>query len=249
MSKQFIQNLQICLNLVTRSLFTTQMEKKAILVGASGSVGNSLLLQLLACKEYSAVLIIVRKELRMQHPKLTQLIIDFDKLSDHAAEIRGDAVFCCLGTTKSKTPNQEQYRKIDYQYPLDVAWIAQTNGAESYHLVSSIGADKNSKVFYTRTKGEVESDLKAVPFKSIHIYRPSALDGPRQETRVLEGVVSAVMYVINPLLIGRLRKYRSIKVETVARAMVRQSLDDQRGVFIHESDKIQQLGAAESPYK
>lgn len=226
------------------------MEKKAILVGASGSVGSSLLLQLLACKEYSGVLIIVRKELRMHHPKLTQLVADFDRLSDYAAEIKGDVVFSSLGTTKKQTPDEQRYRKIDYQYPLDVAWIAQTNGAESYHLVSSIGADKNSKVFYTRTKGEVERDLKAVPFKSIHIYRPSILDGIRQETRMLEGVINAMMHLINPLLIGGLRKYRSIKVETVARAMIRESLDNKRGIFIHESNKIQQIGAAaETPYK
>lgn len=226
------------------------MEKKAILVGASGSVGNSLLLQLLACKQYSSVLILVRKELRMQHPKLTQLVIDFDQINQYAPEIKGDMVFCCLGTTKSQTPDQQQYRKIDYQYPLDVAWIAQTNGAESYHLVSSIGANKDSSTFYTRTKGEVERDLKAVPFKSIHIYRPSLLDGPRKNKRVLEGISNAVMYLVNPLLFGGLKKYRSIKVETVAKAMIKESLNDKRGVFIHESDEIEKLSdEGNIPYK
>lgn len=220
------------------------MEKKAILIGASGSVGSSLLLQLLACKQYSTVLVLVRKELRMQHPKLKQLIVNFDRINDYHAEITGEVVFCCLGTTKSQTPDQQQYRKIDYQYPLDVGSIAQANGAESFHLISSIGADKESKVFYTRTKGEVERDLKAIPFRSIHIYRPSLLDGTRQQKRILEGAINAVMSLVNPILIGGLRKYRSIKVETVARAMVRQSLDDKRGIFTHESDQIERLGAA-----
>ncbi|HEY0177398.1 MAG TPA: oxidoreductase [Pedobacter sp.] len=221
------------------------MEKKAILAGASGSVGSSLLLQLLACKQYSHVLVLVRKELRMQHPKLKQLVIDFDRLSDYSSEITGDVVFCCLGTTKSQTPDQQQYRKIDYQYPLDIAWIAQVNGAESYHLISSIGANKDSSAFYIRTKGELERDLKAVPFKNIHIYRPSLLDGARQQRRLLEESINAVMYFLNPLLVGGLKKYRSIKVETIAAAMIKQSLNDDRGIFIYESDQIARLGTEE----
>lgn len=217
------------------------MERKAILVGASGSIGSSLLIQLLESPAYSSVLVLVRKDLSLQHPKLKQLVIEFDQMSNYAAEIKGDAVFCCLGTTKSKTPDEQEYRKIDYQYPLDVGVIAQANGAESYHLVSSIGANKNSSVFYTRTKGEVERDLKAIPFQNIHIYRPSILDGKRKDKRMMEGILNAVMRLINPLLVGGLKKYRSIKVENVAKAMLKQSLVDKRGIFIHQSDQIQQL--------
>lgn len=218
------------------------MGKKAILLGASGSIGSHLLQQLLDSDQYSQVLILVRKTPGLHHPKLKELILNFDELSKYSHELRGDVVFCCLGTTKSKTPDKKEYRKIDYQYPLDVAWIAQTNGAESYHLVSSIGANKDSSVFYSRTKGEVERDLKAVPFKNIHIYRPSALDGERKEKRIAETILNAVMKVINPLLSGKFKKYRSIKTSTVARAMLRQSLSDEKDIFIHESDQIQQLG-------
>ncbi|WP_158798586.1 oxidoreductase [Pedobacter sp. L105] len=217
------------------------MEKKAILVGASGSIGSSLLNQLLESGSYSTVLVLVRKALPLQHPKLKQLVINFDQLNNYAAEIKGDAVFCCLGTTKSQTPDQQQYRKIDYQYPLDVAAIALANGATSYHLVSAMGADKDSSIFYTKTKGEVERDLKLIPFQNIHIYRPSLLDGERKNKRFLEGVLNAVMHLINPLLAGGLKKYRSIKVENVARAMLKQSLEDKKGIFIHQSDQIQQL--------
>ena len=91
---------------------------KAILVGASGSIGRSLLQDLLNDTHYTDVLVLVRKKLTVQHPKLNQLVIDFSRLSDYAAEIKGNAVFCCLGTTKSQTPDQQQYRQIDYQYPL-----------------------------------------------------------------------------------------------------------------------------------
>ena len=215
---------------------------KAIIVGASGAIGNSLLKQLLADATYSEVLVLVRKDLGIQHPKLKQLILNFDNINKYAAEITGDVVFSCLGTTKSQTPDEVEYKKIDYQYPLDVAWIAQTNGAKSYHLISSIGADQNSSTFYTRTKGEVERDLKAVPFESIHIYRPSLLEGERKQKRTLEKISIAVMHLMNPLLFGRLKKYRSIKVETVARAMIKNATTTAKGVFVYESDHIQKIG-------
>jgi len=218
------------------------MGKKAIIAGASGAIGNSLLKQLLTNEVYTEILVLVRKDLGIQHPKLQQLVLNFEDISKYAAQITGDVVFCCLGTTKSQTPDEAEYKKIDYQYPLDIAWIAQTNGARSYHLISAIGADKNSSTFYIRTKGEVERDLKAVPFESIHIYRPSLLDGERTQQRTLEKISNVIMRVINPLLFGSLKKYRSIKVSTVARAMIINSMNENRGVFVYESDLVQEIG-------
>lgn len=217
------------------------MERKAILVGATGSIGSSLLKQLLASETYNEVLILVRKDLEITHPKLKQLVLNFDEINHYSSQITGDAVFSCIGTTKKKTPDVNEYKKIDYQYPLDVAWIAQVNGAKSFHLVSSNGADKNSNFFYLKTKGEIERDLKAVPFRSLHIYRPSLLDGERKEKRFTEKLMNTIMHLINPLLFGGLKKHRSIKVESVAKAMILQSLDDKKGVFIHESDQIQEI--------
>ncbi|MET4142462.1 uncharacterized protein YbjT (DUF2867 family) [Pedobacter sp. UYP1] len=214
---------------------------KAILVGASGSIGRSLLQDLLDDVHYTEVLVLVRKRLTIQHLKLNQLVIDFNRLNDYAAEIKGNAVFCCLGTTKSQTPDQQQYRQIDYQYPLDIARIAYTNGAASYHLVSAMGANENSSFFYNRTKGEVERDLKVVPFKSIHIYRPSLLDGERTQKRFGESIMNRLMHLINPLLVGKWKKYRSIKVSAVAKVMAAQSLNEQKGIFTHPSDQIQAL--------
>ncbi|MBB2149984.1 oxidoreductase [Pedobacter gandavensis] len=217
------------------------MKKKAILLGASGLIGSSLLTQLLDSPEYEAVLVIVRKKLGMEHQKLKQLVVDFERLNDFAKEITGDVVFCCLGTTKSKTPDLDLYRKIDYLYPLDAAAITQANGAKQYHLISSIGANPNSSIFYSRTKGETERDLQSIPFQSIHIYRPSLLDGERKEHRSAERLMIGVMRVLNPILIGALRKYRSIKIENVALAMLKVSLKDNEGVFIYPSDKIEKI--------
>lgn len=218
-----------------------KMGKKAILLGASGLTGSSLLTQLLADNNYREVLTIGRKQLDTAHPKLKQLMVDFDRLSDYSDEIQGDVVFCCLGTTKSKTPNLEQYKKIDYQYPLDVAKIALQNGATQYHLASALGADVKSRIFYSRLKGEVERDLQKIPFKSIHIYRPSLLDGDRKEMRFAENFATITMRLLNPLLIGSLRKYRSIKTEKVALAMLKKSLGENSGTFIYPSDEIERI--------
>lgn len=222
------------------------MEKKAILAGATGAIGSSLLQQLLADKNYKEVLILVRSKSGLEHPKLKEMVLDFDHLNDYAHQITGDVVFCCLGTTAKQTPDEAKYRKIDYQYPLDIAWIAQTNGTESYHLVSAMGASKNSSLFYNRTKGEVEHDLKSIPFKSIHIYQPSLLDSKRKQKRFAEKIMNGLMHLINPLLVGGMRKYRSIKVENVAKAMLIKSLEDRKGVFTYQSDKIQEISDGQS---
>lgn len=212
---------------------------EAIIVGATGLIGNSLLHQLLDHPDYTKITAIVRKEIPLQHPKLEQLLVDFDHLENHQDHIKADVVFCTLGTTKSKTPDQEQYRKIDYQYPLDIAFIAQQNGASQYHLVSSLGANAKSAVFYSKLKGEVERDLKSIPFRAIHIYRPSLLVGNRKEHRTGEAFMIGVMRILNPLLIGGLKKYRSIKIDKVASAMLKQSLNPTTGIFTYDSEQIE----------
>src|SRR4051812_14212090 len=128
------------------------MGKKAIIAGASGLIGSNLLQILLAENGYDQVLIIVRKEMPINHPKLKQLVVDFDKLDDHAAEITGDVIFCCLGTTKALTPDTVMYRKIDHDYPVKLAEIGLKNGVQQFHLVSAIGANAQSSTFYLKLK-------------------------------------------------------------------------------------------------
>lgn len=216
---------------------------EAIITGATGLIGNDLLHRMLDHPAYTKVTIIVRKEIPLQHLKLVQLVADFNRLENHQEDIKGDVVFCALGTTKSKTPDQEQYRKIDYQYPLDIAFIAQQNGISQYHLVSALGANEKSAIFYSKLKGELERDLKSIPFKSVHIYRPSLLDGSRKEYRSAEHFMIGLMQFLNPLLIGGLKKYRSIKIEKVSSAMLKQSLKPLDGIFTYNSDEIEELGS------
>ncbi len=217
------------------------MAIKAIIVGASGLIGSNLLDILLRKPEFDAVLILVRKELSIRHEKLTQLVVDFDKLDYYSKAITGHAVFCCLGSTRKKTPDLNDYKKVDHDYPLQLAQIAYKNGIPQYHLVSAISANADSSNFYTKLKGEVEEDIKKVGLRGLYIYQPSFLTGERKENRLAERILTPIMKVINPLLIGNLKKYRSIPAVTVAMAMYKQSLKNEEGVFIYPSDKIKQL--------
>jgi uncharacterized protein YbjT (DUF2867 family) len=217
------------------------MPNKAVIVGASGLIGSSLLELLLDSTQYDEVLALVRKELPTHHKKLVQLVIDFDKLDEYATSVTGQAIFCCLGTTRKRTPDLAVYRKIDHNHPLQLARIAKHNGIKQYHLVSALGADAKSSNFYTKMKGETENDIQGAGLKCLQIYRPSILTGHRKESRPMERFAIKLMKVIDPLLGGGLKKYRSIPAETVARAMYNQSLKYEEGVFIHSSDKIKLL--------
>jgi uncharacterized protein YbjT (DUF2867 family) len=217
--------------------------KKAIIAGASGLIGNHLLQIILRENGYDEVLILVRKELPIQHKKLEQLVINYARLEDNTESIKGDTIFCCLGTTKRHTPDETEYRKIDHDYPLQLAQIARLNNIAQYHLVSAASANASSNVFYSRLKGETEDDIVKVGLPSLHIYRPMLLTGNRKETRIGEGIATAIFKVLDPVLAGGLKKYRSIAAETVAKTMYSQSLKNETGFFIYRSDKIQELSS------
>ncbi len=217
------------------------MAKTAIIAGASGLIGSNLLQILTNEPVYEQVLLLLRKELPIKHRKIKQLIVNFNQLAEYKSEILGDVIFCCLGSTRKKTPDLTKYRKIDHDYPVQLASIALENGISQYHLVSSIGANAASSNFYTKMKGETEADIIKVGLPSLHIYQPSALAGDRKESRPLEKFTIGLMKIFNPLLIGSLKKYRSIKAATVASAMCKQSLKNLEGLFIYPSDQIQEL--------
>jgi uncharacterized protein YbjT (DUF2867 family) len=217
------------------------MVKRAIMAGAGGLVGSSLLEILLHEPGYDEVLILVRKESPLKHNKLKQLSVDFNKLDEYSGVITGDVIFCCLGSTKKKTPNLDDYKKVDHDYPVKLAQIALKNKIDQFHLVSAIGANANSSNFYTKMKGETEEDIIKVGLPVLQIYRPSLLTGDRKENRPLEIFFTGLMKILNPLLISNLKKYRSIPAKTVAGAMYKQSLKNEPGVHIYSSDKITEL--------
>ena len=223
------------------SYLNNNMSHKAIIVGASGLIGSELLKLVSANDAYNDILLINRRSLKTSGSKIREIVIDFDKLADISDRISGDVIFSCLGTTRGKTPHAAQYRKIELDYTLNIAKHGLKNGVEQFHYVSSLGADISSSSSYLKLKGEVEDLLKSLQFNSLHIYQPSFLTGERTETRITEKLMSPLMSLINPLLVGKLRKFQSISAEAVAKAMLNQSLKSMEGIYTYPSDIIKQL--------
>lgn len=215
--------------------------KTALLAGATGLVGGFVLDYLLEDDAFSEVIVLTRKSIPKNHPKLKQLLVNFDQLNDYKEQIKADIVFCCLGTTIKAAGSQEAFRKVDYEYPLSIAEIAKANGAKSYLLVSAIGSSKNSIVFYNRVKGEVEDAIGNLHFDSYHILQPSLIIGDRSEKRFGEGIAQTAAPVFDTMMFGPFSKYKSIKAEQIAKAMIHFSKSDEKGVFIHESDELKKV--------
>ena len=217
------------------------MTRKAIIIGASGLIGSELLSVLLHSNTYTDVIVLVRKSLNIQNQKLKEIITDFSNLWEIKEHIKADVIFCCIGTTRAKTPDLNNYRKIDHDIPIEIGKIAVENQVQQYHLVSALGANAQSSNFYSKIKGETEDNLKDLNIPSIHIYQPSLLRGERKEKRIGEKIALSLMKSIDPLLIGSLKKYRSIKTSVIALAMYQQSLKEDQGIFTYPSDIIKEL--------
>jgi uncharacterized protein YbjT (DUF2867 family) len=218
------------------------MGKTAIIIGATGLVGNELLHLLLEDNSFSSVKIFGRRSLQMQHPKLLEQVVNFDNIRDHAENIKGDVVFCCIGTTISTAGSKEQFMKVDHTLPLEFAGIAKENGVKSFILVSSLGANAGSSNFYLKVKGQLEEDLKKLNFDSFYAVRPSMLLGKRPEFRMGESIGKALMKGLSFVFIGSLKKYKAIEARTVAAAMIRLVKSEQHASRAVESDELQALG-------
>ena len=214
--------------------------RTAWLAGATGLVGGFVLRQLLGSEWYSQVVALTRRTMKVEHPKLEQRLVDFDQLQFLDLPPAGD-VFCALGTTIKKAGSQEAFRRVDLEYPLALANKAAASGAQQFLLVSSVGANARSRNFYLRTKGELEDAVSALPFTGIHIFRPSLLVGPREERRPAERVAKVLMKVLSPFLIDGLSRYRAIKAEEVARAMVAAAVLGGSGRNVYEYEQLKTL--------
>jgi len=221
-------------------------KNSALIVGASGLVGGFCLSNLLASDSYIKVIVLVRKPLPTTHPKLEQHVVDSDNLQQSSQLIKADDVFCTLGTTIRKAGSQEAFEKVDYTYPVEVAGFAVANGAKQFLIVTAIGANASSSVFYNRVKGKVEEAIKALPFRSVHIFQPSFLLGERTEKRTGEKLGILLTRALSPLLVGGLRKYRGIEARVVASVMVTAASKEQSGIHIYRSDMIQNIFDGES---
>ena len=207
-------------------------QKIAVIIGASGMVGSQVLEELLKDENFKLIRSLVRKPLDISHPKLQQEIVNFNNSMDYSQKFgEGDVIFCCVGTTQKKVNgDKEEYRKVDFDIPVNAAKIGIENGFQQYYLVSAIGADDKSSNFYLKLKGETENAIKGIPFKSIGIFQPSILLGNRDENRPGEKVMQKLMKFFSRLLIGSFKKYRAIDALDVAKAMVKASHEEKPGV-------------------
>ncbi len=214
----------------------TKSMKTAIIAGASGLTGSYILNHLLNNDTYDRVKALVRKPLDMKHPNLEQIVFDFDQ--PDPGVIKADHVYCALGTTIKKAGSKEAFRKVDYEYPLQIARAAYENGAEKFAVVSAMGANPKSMVFYNKVKGQTEEALKQISFQTIYIARPSMLLGPRNEYRLGEELGKKIMTIVGFLLPANMKAIHASKVAT---CMVYKMNSDEKGVHIIPSGEMQRF--------
>ncbi|WP_395052410.1 NAD(P)H-binding protein [Flavobacterium sp.] len=215
--------------------------KTALLIGSTGLIGKELLSNLLQSSHYDKVIIFVRKKSEIIHPKLEQVLVNFDKIEEVKHQIKGDDFFCTIGTTIKTAGSKDAFRKVDFEYPKQFSQFAQENKASQFLVISSLGADKNSTNFYLKTKGELQYFLKSSGFKSVSILQPSLLLGNRTEFRLVEKMGSVFSKLFPFVFIGSLKKYKPIEAKTVANAMIKIALQNNSGFRIYQSDELEEI--------
>lgn len=214
------------------------MGRTALLAGATGLVGSHALELLLADTHWSRVVTVGRRTTSHHHAKLEQRVVDLGSLEAASDLPHVDDVFCCLGTTIKQAGSQPAFRLVDHAFVVGLARAGLRAGATQFLLVSAIGADPKSRVFYSRVKGETEAAIRTLPYQGIQIFRPSLLLGERPEFRLGERIAMLGAPVLPALLVGRLRRYRPIHAATVARAMVAIGQEAPRGPNVFEYDAM-----------
>lgn len=214
--------------------------RKALIVGATGLIGDFCLQYLLDTHIYSEVIALTRKPLLRSHRKLKSVITNFRDIEQILSKTKAEDICCCLGSTIRKAGSQQAFKKVDYELVVSIAKLMKRQGAEQFIVISALGANRNSKFFYNRVKGEMEQAVEALDYPCLHIIRPSLLLGSREEFRLGEKIGGSAALILNPLLRGPLKKYRPIHAESVAQVMVKAAYEmPLRGVHVYESDMIQ----------
>jgi uncharacterized protein YbjT (DUF2867 family) len=216
--------------------------KTAIVFGATGLVGNLLLEAMESSKTYSSIRIFVRQTTGISIPGMEEIVTDFSDPAGIAERIKGDDLFICLGTTIKKAGSIANMEKIDRDLPVMVARMAHANGTKRVAVVSSIGATPASRNYYLRIKGEMEEGIIKIGFERTVIVRPSMLLGDRKEKRAAEIVGKVVMKTVQPLLTGKMKRFRAIHGLDVARAMIN-LINRDSGISIVESDELKKTAA------
>ena len=196
------------------------MKKTAIILGASGLTGNILLRTLIKDDRYEYIKLFARSKIEGVPSKVTQYIGDLLNLDQFKADFTADEVYCCIGTTTNKTPDKKRFKQIDYGIPVNAARLSKANGISTFLVISSMGANAKSNVFYNKTKGEMERDVLQKDINNTFLLRPSLIGGERKERRTLEKIALFVFKIIQPLFFGSSKQYRIIEPKLIARAMI-----------------------------
>ena len=214
------------------------MSRTALLAGATGLVGSHVLELLLADETWSRVVTVGRRPTSLHHGKLEQRVLDLGAIEAQGDLPRADDVFCCLGTTIKQAGSQDAFRRVDHDFVVGLARAGLRIGATQFLLISAIGADPQSRVFYSRVKGDAEAAVRRLPYRAVQIFRPGLLLGNRSEFRWGERIAMLAVPLLHPFLLGGLRRYHSIQAGDVARAMVRIAREAPRGPNVWEYDGI-----------
>ncbi len=218
-----------------------QEKLTALVLGANGLIGEIVVDLLLKNDKYGSIFAVSRKGVNKESSKLVQIFADIYNIEDKIKDLKVDVLFSCIGSTQAKTPDKDVYHKIDHDYPILVSQLLQKNGCNTVCLVSSIGANMNSKQFYLKLKGEVEQSLINLNFTHTYIFQPSLLIGKRKEHRLTESIIQKLSPIFNIFMLGSLKHFRSISAETVARAMLTAATSSIDGVHIYKSEEIKKL--------
>ena len=177
--------------------------------------------------------------MQIQNAKLEQVLIpDFSQIRNQAHLLQGDVYFCCLGTTIKDAGSQENFRQVDFDAIVEFAKIAKANDAKNFVLISAMGANSKSSIFYNQVKGETEAALKALDFKNLSIFRPGLLIGHRAGPRRGEKFATILFQSLSPVLPNRIEKMLATNADHLARRMMEQALTAEPGVHIIASADI-----------
>lgn len=218
------------------------MNKSALVLGSTGLIGSLLVQELLEDSVYKHIILVNRRPSGIIHEKVQEIITDFEQFDFMNDVIPVDTVFSCLGTTKSKTPDLEQYKRIEIIIPKNIIQRCMIKGSlNAVHVVSAVGANAQSANFYTQLKGELEAAISNLEVPRTFLYRPSFLKGKRtNDNRLGERIALFLMPLLDAFFKGKWAKYHSIDAEKVAAAMVYNDVNNfVNGVQILEYDAIQ----------
>jgi uncharacterized protein YbjT (DUF2867 family) len=217
------------------------MKRNALVIGATGATGRSLIDQLKEKEEYEFIYVVHYRATGLEDGlKVSEYVLDFENILDLRLEAIDD-VFCCIGTTIKKAGSKEQFKKVDKDYVLAFGKWAKIQDVNSFHVISAMGSDINSSFFYNQVKGQMEEGLIDLNLRSLYIYRPSLLLANRNEFRLGEKIGEVLFTVFSPLMVGPLKKHKAVSVNKVAASMIYNALHNEAGVHVILSDEIQDI--------